>query len=105
MERSSTDKRIDDLTGRVGRFEANVNQQFDKVDRRFERLEDEVDARFDRVDARAETMVTKEQFQEAAATQGERMGKIDARLDRWGKVVSGGVVAIAGSVVAKVLGF
>jgi hypothetical protein len=41
MEPSSTDKRIDDLSGRVGRFED-----------RFDRFEDKVDARFDKLDAR-----------------------------------------------------
>jgi hypothetical protein len=41
MEANPTDKRIDDLSGRVGRFED-----------RFVRFEDKVDARFDKVDAR-----------------------------------------------------
>jgi hypothetical protein len=50
MEASSTDKRIDDLSGRVGRFEADVKERFDMVDHRFERLEDKIDARFARWD-------------------------------------------------------
>ena len=50
MEASSTDKRIDDLSGRVGRFEADVKERFDKVDHKFERLEDKIDARFARWD-------------------------------------------------------
>jgi hypothetical protein len=41
MEASSTEKRIDDLSDRVGRFED-----------RFERFEDKVDSRFDKVDAK-----------------------------------------------------
>ena len=32
MDREWTDKRTDDLADRVGRFEANVDQRFDKVD-------------------------------------------------------------------------
>jgi hypothetical protein len=73
MEASSTDKRIDDLSGRVGRFED-----------RFERFEDKVDARFERVDA--------------------RFDRLDERFDRWGRIVVGGVVAVAASVIAKILG-
>jgi hypothetical protein len=97
MEPTSTDKRIDDLSGRVGRFEANV-------DRRFERFEDKVDARFDGV-------VTKEMFDkvdEANKATFEaimaRFDRVDARFDRWGKVIGGGVATIAVAVVVKVLG-
>jgi hypothetical protein len=43
MEASSTDKRIDELTGRVGRFEGRFERFEDKVDARFERLESKVD--------------------------------------------------------------
>ncbi len=46
MEASSTDRRIDELTDRVGRFEVDVKERFDKVDNKFERLEDKIDARF-----------------------------------------------------------
>ena len=88
MEPTSTDKRIDDLSDRAGRFEGNVDrrfdrfersvdERFDKVDRRFERFEDKMDARFDR---------------------------IDARFDRWGRILIGGVVSIAGAVILKILG-
>jgi hypothetical protein len=52
IEKSSTDKCIDDLAGRVDRFEGDVKERFDKSDRRFDRFEDKVDARFDKVDAR-----------------------------------------------------
>jgi hypothetical protein len=91
MELSSTEKRIDDLVGgvgrlenRVGRFEESVERRFDKVDRRFEK----VDVRFDRLEDR-----------------------IDARFARWDKIViavgvsiGGGVVSIAGAVTYRVLG-
>jgi hypothetical protein len=88
MEASSTDKRIDDLSGRVGRFEADVKERFDTVDHKFERLEGNVDHKFERLE-----------------------DKIDARFAKWDKVVIGGgvsmigaVVSIAGAVVYKVLG-
>ncbi len=95
MEASSTDKRIDDLSGRVGRFEEDVKGRFDKVDRKFDRFEDKVDARFDKFDARFDKLDA-------------RFDKLDARFDRWGKIVGGGVVtavgAIIAGVIAKVLG-
>jgi len=47
MDHEWTDKRMDDLADRVGRFEANVDQRFDKVDQRFGRVDD----RFDRLEA------------------------------------------------------
>ncbi len=43
MERSDTDKRIDDLAGQVRGFEG-------RVDHKFERLEDKIDARFGKWD-------------------------------------------------------
>lgn len=81
MEASSTDKRIDALTGEVHRFKASV-------DHRFEQFEGKVEHRFERVE-----------------------DKIDARFARWDKFVIGGgvsmigaVVSIAGAVIYKVLG-
>jgi hypothetical protein len=93
MERDWTDKRMDDFADRVGRFEANV------------------DARFDRIDARFATVASKEQLEKVEEVQTERFGllmarmdKVDARLNRWGKVMSSGVVIIATAVILKVLG-
>jgi hypothetical protein len=43
MESTPTDKRIDDLSSRVGRFEGRFERFEDKVDARFERLESKVD--------------------------------------------------------------
>ena len=83
MEKSSTDIRIDEVAGRVDRFEADVKGRFEKVDRRFDRFEDKVDARFDRLDA--------------------RFDRLDARFDRWGKIVGGGVVTAVGTIVAGVI--
>jgi hypothetical protein len=104
MERNPTDKRIDDLSGRVDRFE-------DKVDRRFERFEDSVDARFDKVDARFDTVLTKDEFKRAEKVQtmrfefiAARMTEIDGRLDKWGKTMAGAVVTIAVGVILKLLG-
>jgi hypothetical protein len=34
----------------------------------------------------------------------ERFDKLDARLDRWGKIVSSGTVAIVAAVIIKVIG-
>ena len=48
MEASSTEKRIDDLSDRIGRFEDRSVRFEDKVDARF----DKVDARFDKLEAR-----------------------------------------------------
>jgi hypothetical protein len=43
MEEDWTDKRMDDFADRVGRFEGDVKERFDKVDKRFDRLEAKVD--------------------------------------------------------------
>ena len=45
MDREWTDKRTDDLVDRVGRFEGDVKERFDKVDARF----DKVDGKMDRM--------------------------------------------------------
>ncbi len=52
MDREWTDKRMDDFVGRVGRFEGDVKDRFDKVDAWF----DKVDDRFDRVERQLDTM-------------------------------------------------
>jgi archaellum component FlaC len=106
MEASPTDKRIDDLSGRVGRFEVNV-------DRRFERFEDKVEDRFDKVDQKFERFegAVKDGFDKVDERFERFEDKIDARFARWDKIVTavgvsiaGGVVSIAGTVVYKVLG-
>jgi thioesterase domain-containing protein len=115
MERAPTDKRIDDLADRQGRFEENVDRrfdrferrvdaQFDRVDARFEQFEDKVDARFEQVDRRFEQVVTKEEFTKAEEAHRERMDGLNARFDRWGKIVTGGTVTIVGAVIIKLLG-
>jgi hypothetical protein len=108
MERSPTDKRIDDLADRQGRFEENVGRRFDRferrVDDRFERFEDKVDARFERVDQRFEQVVTKDEFTKAEEVHRVRMDGLNARFDRWGKIVAGGTVTIVGAVIVKLLG-
>ena len=86
MERNPTDKRIDDLAGRVGQFE-----------RRFERFEDKVDGRFDKVDGRF-----KEMADEMATKQD--IAYLAARLDKWGRNINRGVFAIAVGVILKVIG-
>lgn len=52
MEPSSTDKRIDDLSGRVGRFENRFERFEGKVDARFNRFEQSVDARFEKLESK-----------------------------------------------------
>jgi hypothetical protein len=96
MEASPTEKRIDDLSGRVGRFEDRFERFEDKVDARFDRVDerfDKVDGRFEKVDERFDQTATKEDI-----------ARIEARLDRWGKVVTSGVIAISGSVVTVACG-
>lgn len=51
MDSEWTDKRMDDFVGRVGRFEGDVKERFDKADARFDR----VDARFDRLEGKIDT--------------------------------------------------
>jgi uncharacterized protein YjbJ (UPF0337 family) len=62
METSSTDKCIDDLAGRVDRFEGDVKERFDRVDRQFDRFEGDVkenfanaDARFDKLEGKVDS--------------------------------------------------
>ena len=43
MEDEWTDKRMDDFADRVGRFEGDVKDRFDKVDERFDRVERRLD--------------------------------------------------------------
>jgi hypothetical protein len=76
-ELSPTEKRIDDLSGQVGRFEDRFVRFEGKVDHKFERLEDKIDYRF---------------------------AKWDKIAIGVGMSMVGGVVSIAGAVVYKVLG-
>jgi hypothetical protein len=92
MEKSPTDKRIDDLSDRIGRFEENVDQKFDEVDRRFDRFEDKVDAPFEKVDADA-----KERPAKSEATIGSLGEKID-KMNRW---MMSGLFTIVGAVIIK----
>jgi hypothetical protein len=82
MEETTMEKRIDDLAGRVGRFEG-----------RFERFEEKVDAKFERVDARFDQMATKAD-----------LVRIEKRLDKWGRSVAGAAGAIAVAAILKFLG-
>jgi len=114
MDPTPTDKRIDDLSDRVGRFEQNVDRRFDriedKVDERFAKVDDrfdKVDDRFDKVGERFAKVDDRfdnvgEQFMRLATK--EELAEIGARLDRWGKVVSSGVVVIVGGVILKLIG-
>lgn len=96
MEDERTDKRIVDLTGRVGRFEGSVKERFDQVDGRFDRFEGDVkvnfakvDARFDKVDAR---------FDKVEAGSKE-LGK---KIDKMTHLLMSGLITIVGAVIIKV---
>ncbi len=89
MDREWTDKRTDDLADRVGRFEADVKDRFDKVDARF----DKVDERFDRADA-----VEGARF---AAVHAE-LATVSAKMDRMNRRVTSGLVTVVGAVIIKV---
>jgi flagellar capping protein FliD len=80
MDREWTDKRIDDFSDRVGRFEANVDKRFDKVDERFDRFEADVDRRFDKVDG--------------------RFDRVESKLDTMNRTIWGGIIV---AVVVKFL--
>ncbi len=88
MERNSTDRRIDELADRVGRFRS-----------RFERFEDKVEARFDR-------MVTRDEFEKAASDTKERFAKVEDSIAVLGhKVETTNRTLLAGIVVAVAIGF
>jgi uncharacterized protein YjbJ (UPF0337 family) len=96
MEDEWTDKRLNDFAGRVGRFEGDVKERFDRVDQRFDRFEGgvkenfaKVDARFDNVDAR---------FDGVEADSKELGGKIDKMTRR----LTGGLITVVGAVIIKV---
>ena len=72
MKDDWTDKRMDDFADRVGRFEIDVKERFDRVDAQF----DKVDVRFDKVDA--------------------RFGKLEAKVDATNRTIWCGIfVAVA----------
>jgi hypothetical protein len=80
MEKSPTDKRIDELAGRAGRFEADVKARFDKVDARFDKVERKLERFEDRVDARFEKVVTKEEFEKANTATKERFERVEGSI-------------------------
>jgi archaellum component FlaC len=108
METSSTDKRLDDLSDRLGRFEDNVGRRFDQVDRKFDKIDDrfdKIDDRFDKIDER---FLTKEQFEMAASETKERFERVEAsiaglgeRLDRMNRTVTGSFLTIVAAVIIK----
>lgn len=87
MEVRSTDKRIDELSGRVGRFETDVKERFDKVDREF----DKIDRRFDKVDRR---------FERLEDSVDTRFDRLESKVDLTNRTIWGGIFAAA---VIKIL--
>ena len=101
MDRDWTDKRMDDLADRVGRFEGNVDRRFDKVDERF----DKVDRQFEQAEG-----ITKERFDKADALEKERFAAIHSELavaskkaDKTIWTLVGGFVSVLATIVAKFL--
>jgi hypothetical protein len=100
-----TDERLDDHADRLGRFEANVDRQFDKVDERFDRLEGEVDRRFDKAD-----VATNERFDKADSLEKERFAAVHAELavaskkaDKLIWALASGFVTILAAIVGNAL--
>jgi hypothetical protein len=78
-EASTTDKRIDDLSGRVGRFEDRFERFEDKVDARFDRFESRVDKRFDRFESKVD----------------KRFERLESKVDLTNRTIWGGIFAAA----------
>jgi hypothetical protein len=83
METSSTDRRLDDFSDRLGRFEDRVDDRFDKT-------------------------VTKEQFEMATAETKERFGRVEAsitglgeRMDDMNRTITGSFLTIVAAVIIK----
>jgi hypothetical protein len=108
METSPTDKRIDDLSDRVGRFEDKVEGRFERfeanVARRFERFEDKVDRRFgrfeDKVDRRFDEV--KVDAKERSAKSEAAIGAVAEKFDKLNRRLTGGLITIVGAVILKV---
>jgi archaellum component FlaC len=85
-----TDKRMDDFVDRVGRFEGDVKERFDKVDAQFEKVDarfDKVDARFDKVDARFHRV-------------DDRFDRLEAKIDTTNRTIWASIFA---AVMVKIL--
>ena len=90
MDREWTDKRMDDFVDRVGRFEGDVKERFDKVDARFDRVEaqfDKVDDRFARVDDRFDKV-------------DDRFDRLEGKIDATNRTIWAGIFV---AVMVKVL--
>lgn len=93
-----TDERLDDNADRLTRFEANVDQRFDKVDQRFDR----VDQRFDKVDERFDRLETQMRagFVGLAAESKAASEKIDTQIQAINRTVWAAIIAAG---IAKLL--
>ncbi|MBS1889272.1 MAG: hypothetical protein JSU06_19005 [Actinobacteria bacterium] len=86
MDDEWTDNRIDDFAGRVGWFEGDVKDRFDKVDRRFDRFERNVDERFDRSQADV-----KARFERVDGKIDERFNRLDSKVDSTNRTIGVGI--------------
>ncbi len=114
MEDEQTDKHIDELTGRVGRFEGSVKERFDQVDHRFDRFEGEVNGRFERSegDVKDEFAKVHARFDKVDTRFDKvdtRFDKVDtghkelgAKIDKMTRLLTSGLVTVVGAVIIKV---
>jgi hypothetical protein len=93
MDSEWTDKRMNDFVGRVGRFEGDVKERFNRVDREF----DKVDLRFDRFEGDV-----KKSFAKVDARFDKVEAELGGKIDRMTRVLVGGLVTVVGSVIIKV---
>jgi predicted nuclease with TOPRIM domain len=78
MEDEWTDKRMNEFAGRVGRFEGDVKERFDRVDREF----DKVDQRFDRFEG---------DVKESFARVDVRFDKLEDKVDSTNRTIWAGI--------------
>jgi uncharacterized protein YjbJ (UPF0337 family) len=93
MEDEWTDKRMDDFADRVGRFEGDVKDHFDKVDDRFDRFEGDVKERFDKVDDR---------FDRFESSVDRRFDRVEGRLDTMTWAIFGSTATIVAVLIAQI---
>jgi hypothetical protein len=104
MERTPTDKRIDEVSHRIGRFEDRVGRFEDKVDARFERFEDKVDERFERFEDKVEARFNKgdADSNERSAASEAAIAALGGKMDKMNRWVLGGLGTIVTAVIIKV---
>jgi hypothetical protein len=98
MDSEWSDKRMDDFADRVGRFEGDVKERFDKVDGRFDRFEGDVKEDFAKVGARFDRF--ERDVKEDFAKVGARFDRLEAKADTTNRTIWAGIFV---AVVVKIL--